>query len=157
MTTRLITVTHTVVVAQWEALPLLLSCKFLHQIALEELYRDIIILDTASLRNLMRDPHPDSYHFIQTLDIAHVQDEFFPDLEDDVENRVFQSKGSAFARYRQEVGWNSTLSAARELKERWISDCKPRLRMLKGAGVNDNVVACLLKLWVQIFRSSYPN
>jgi hypothetical protein len=111
-----------------------------------ELYKYIIIGHPTFLRNLMRDPHPDSYHLIKTLDIAHAVDEDFPELDDDVEDRIFQLKGLAYANRGDKFNWTSSLDAARRFKTRWASHYKPQLKILKGSGVNDNVVACLLKL-----------
>lgn len=111
-----------------------------------ELYKYIIIGHPTFLRNLMRDPHPDSYHLIKTLDITHAVDEDFPELDDDVEDRIFQLKGLAYANRGDKFNWTSSLDAARRFKTRWTSHYKPQLKILKGSGVNDNVVACLLKL-----------
>ncbi|KAH8082771.1 hypothetical protein HD553DRAFT_343529 [Filobasidium floriforme] len=132
---------------EWEALPLLLSCKHLCGIAIPELYKDISIGRRTYLRRLMRCPHPDSYHLIKTLDITHYKDEHFEELEDDVDDRIFQSIGLAYADHGRNTNWTSSLDAVCGFREGWVSNRKPQLKILKGSGVHGHVVACLLKFF----------
>lgn len=132
---------------QWEVLPLLRSCKLLAKIATRELYKDIIILHPIYLHRLLIQAHSDSFHSIETLDITHAaDDEDVCDLEDEIDDRIFQSKGFAFAQHWEKVGWDSSLSTARALKQRWDSDFRPQLKMLKGSAADENVIHGLLRL-----------
>lgn len=128
-------------------MPLLLSCKDYHNIAVEELYRNIRVSDNPeAIVKLMNRPPLSSYQHIELLDIRALEDFCFPDIQDCMTIRVIQSQGSALEQYGRGPLWNLSTAEAARFGAHWSSVCKPRLRVLKVHDSDPNMATKLLQL-----------
>jgi hypothetical protein len=128
-------------------MPLMLSCKDYHNIAVEELYRNIRVSDNPeTIVKLMEGPPLSSYQHMETMDLRRSDNLAFPDIQHCITSRVIQSQGSALEQYGRGPRWNLSTAEAARFGAHWSSVCKPRLNVLKVHGSESNMATKLLQL-----------
>ncbi|KAH8082770.1 hypothetical protein HD553DRAFT_351095 [Filobasidium floriforme] len=139
---------HDLVLApRWKAVPLLRTCKILFTIAVQELYRDIVVLNGPNaIYNLMNGPTLHSHQHIRTLDLLNNTDDYSQaELDECIERRVFQSQILAGREYSQNL--TSSADEVEPFRRDWETRCKPRLRSLAIKGQYYRLVTCLLRFF----------
>jgi squalene cyclase len=133
----------------WPAAPLLLTCRYVCEIGLEALYREIILLKNPwTLLKLMRQPHARCFHYMKILDLRHLIDwQIFIDrLPPLIRRRVLQSQVSALAQYATDPSWNTSLNTVQNLEYDWRDEVSPHLKMIKVSSDSNKIVSSLLPL-----------
>ena len=131
---------------RWKAVPLLRTCKTLSTIAVQELYRDIVVVHGPNaICNLMDGPALTSHQHIRTLNLLNNTDDYWQaELDRCIERRVFQSQILAGRGYSQNL--TSSADEVEPLRRDWETTCKPRLRSLAIKGQYYRLLTCLLRL-----------
>jgi hypothetical protein len=133
--------------AEWKALPLLLICKRLSNIAMKELYRNVYLTSREdTLTRLMSRPLPHTYQYIETLNMMEVESFCWDTLNKSIAYRIVQLQGTALDRLGMGPRWSSSLEDAERFSKYWSSEVKPRLKALISARGAVYWLTSLLKL-----------
>lgn len=133
---------------QWKVVPLLRTCKILSNIAVDELYRDIVVAyGPGTIYRLMSGPSLHSYQHIRTLDLlSHMDNSWADELEDCIPHRVMQSQALALTKVRLGRYWTSSADKFKRFSWYWSEAWKPRLKTLAIDSEHDHLLTCLLRL-----------
>lgn len=133
----------------WPVTPLLLTCRYVCEVGLEALYREIILLKNPwTLLRLMRQSHARCFHYMKILDLRHLIDWqiFIGRLPPLIRRRVLQSQVSALAQYATDPSWNTSLNTVQNLEYDWRDEVSPHLKMIKVSSDSNKIVSSLLPL-----------
>lgn len=124
-------------------LPLPLSCKLLCGFTIPQLYRDIKLPRSHTLKKFINAPAVESYQYMHRLEVFSAK----PIDAWDLDLRLTH----CFVRYLLNLppGNNASdmdLSTFEELRSKWVRSCRPRLEVLKLRGQARRAVEGLLAL-----------
>lgn len=137
---------HPTAEPQWEALPLLSSCRQLSTIATAELYRDIFLLEDYSLYKLVKNSRLSALKMIKSFDIRHVEGVSDCHISGPVRLRLIQSQCSSLPQYTLKGDWDSAIDEPGRFDEYWSAVHKPCVEILKASADLDTILPYLLQL-----------
>jgi hypothetical protein len=140
--------------AAYPILPLLLSCKLLCGFTIPQLYRDIKLPRSHTLKKFITAPAIESYQYMHRLDVFSSKTITAWDLDLRLTH--------CFVRYLLKLppgnnASNMDLLAFEELRSKWVRSCRPRLEVLKLRGQARRAVEGLLALSVILVSSDASN